>query len=104
MAEGGEELVVVEGPLDAARITFLGEDHGIMGAALFSKYPLPTQLNLLASLAPKFKRRTILLDEDAFADSWFSLPDDLDFTTRILKKGDPAELSFKDFKALFELR
>lgn len=103
LMQGGEELVVVEGPLDAARITFLGEDYGIMGAALFSKYPLPTQLDLLSQLAPKFKRRSILLDNDAFADSWFSLPDYLGFRTRILNEGDPAELTYKKFKALFNL-
>ncbi len=103
LLKGGEEIVIVEGPFDAARITFLGEDYGIIGAAMFSKTLLRRQLDLLMPLLSRFRRRTILLDSDAWADGFFAMPDYLDFRTRQLSLGDPGELSFKEFKRIFVL-
>lgn len=97
-----EMLVVVEGPLDALRVDYFGRPFGIRSTCLFSKSVTAAQEDLLASLARMFKKKVLLLDDDASTDA-FGIYTQLErhgFTYRTLADGDPAELSPRQVKAL----
>lgn len=63
--DGGEILVIVEGPFDALRVRYLGEHDGIHATCLFTSMPTNSQVSLIRGLAPKYRRIIILLDSDA---------------------------------------
>lgn len=62
-------LVLNEGPFDALKINYLGRKHGIIATCFFTSAPTEQQVMLLRSLAGRFKRRVLLLDEAAMAAS-----------------------------------
>lgn len=94
--EGGDMLVIVEGPFDAMRVDFLGREFGIRATCVFGKHVSVDQIALLVDIAPKFKHHVLLLDPDAFFESQglVTMIEPLGFRTCALPHGlkDPAML------------
>jgi hypothetical protein len=65
----GELLLVCEGPLDALRIDYYGREVGIRATCLFGKNMSHEQAELIPQLG-NFKRRALLLDNDAVLDTF----------------------------------
>lgn len=63
--ENPEVLVIVEGPLDAVRITTFGHSLGVYATCLFGLGVTDAQLAVLRPLAERFSSRWLLLDDDA---------------------------------------
>jgi hypothetical protein len=70
----GVLLVGVEGPFDAVRIDYYGRHIGVRATCLFSKTLSKRQALLLSGIG-KFKRRAILLDNDAVVDGYMQAID-----------------------------
>src|SRR6185437_15360673 len=101
LLEGGLTLVVCEGPFDAIRVTYLGEAAGIRGTCLFSKSPLPAQLDRLSTLVERYDESYSLFDGDAF-DTVMGLPDYLEIKALTLPPDkDPAQLTRREFDVIF---
>lgn len=58
-------LVLVEGPLDALKLTAYGRAFGLYGAALFGLNVYAEQVSEILQLAGRFEQTFLLLDEDA---------------------------------------
>lgn len=101
-SRGGEILVLTEGPFDAMRVGFLGEDYGVRGTCLYSKSVTPAQIDLLAKIVDRYDRVVSLLDRGAEHDLFGELPDYLGVTPLRLPGGfkDPAELTRESFVRL----
>lgn len=69
LRDGGDMLIVAEGPFDGMRLDFFGYDRAIRGTCLFGKNLSEDQALLLESLAPRFRRKVLLLDQDATLDA-----------------------------------
>lgn len=67
--QGGETLVVVEGPFDALRVDYFGRVCDTRGTCLFGKNLSSVQVALLGNLAGVFRRKVVLLDNDASLDA-----------------------------------
>jgi hypothetical protein len=105
LKNGGDILVLTEGPFDAMRITFFGEKYGIMGTCLFGKGVSKQQKDLLYRLLPLYDHVHTFFDTDVGLASTFSwFPDDMGIVRRDLPKNvkDPAELQRKQFTRLFD--
>lgn len=63
MVDGGEVLYLVEGPMDALKLRSLGCE----ATCLFTNSASRTQVDLLRDIAPRFRRRLVLLDQGAEA-------------------------------------
>lgn len=61
-ASDASTLCLVEGPMDALKIWYLGQAHGIIATALFTMGMSAAQLDALYRLANRFERRILLLD------------------------------------------
>lgn len=70
LQEGGDTLVVLEGPFDAIRIDYYGYEFGLRATCLFGKNLSQDQIILLETLSGKFRRRYVMLDPDASLDSF----------------------------------
>lgn len=105
LVKGGDTLVVTEGPFDAMRITYLGEQDGILGTCLYNKTADFTQLELLKDLVPKFNRRFVMFDENTILNFFMTFPHDLSqqYKNVEIPKGykDPAELDRRGFNLVF---
>ncbi len=66
--EGGEGLVIVEGPLDALKVDYFNDVPGVVTTCLFGK-PTNPQLKTLSLAARRFKWVVSALDPDAWADA-----------------------------------
>lgn len=62
-------LVVVEGPLDATRISVFGQALGVYATCLFGLNLSVAQADLLSDLRGRFKHQYLLLDPDAALSS-----------------------------------
>jgi hypothetical protein len=104
LMDGGDTIAVCEGPFDAMRISFFGEEYGIIGTCVFSKSPLVEQIDLLSTVCNRFSRRCLLFDTDAF-DAKLSIPDSLGFEAIQLPPGygDPGELDMRGFRRTFDI-
>lgn len=60
--EGGDVLVVVEGPFDALKLDYYGRSRGIRATCLFTTSMSREQRWLLDNLASRFRRIYIMLD------------------------------------------
>lgn len=60
----GEILYVCEGPFDALKIDFYGQEHGARATCLFGASPTIEQLHLLSLISKDYKRVVLLLDND----------------------------------------
>lgn len=66
--EGGDVLVVAEGPFDAMNLAWCARDLEVRATCLFGKVVSSTQLGLLAQLRPLYRRVFVMLDPDATVD------------------------------------
>lgn len=64
-AQNPKVLVLVEGPLDALKLTAFGHTLGLYAAALFGLNVYPEQVGVLLSVAARFERVYLLVDKDA---------------------------------------
>ena len=100
-------LVVCEGPFDAMRVDYYGQRYDSYDAravCLFGKSMSDRQAELIADIAPLYKRRILMLDPDAIFDAQ-RMRDRLDFLhfeQVRLPNGikDPAELNFVTLRDL----
>lgn len=69
LLDGGNTLVLAEGPFDALKVRTLGRGHGIFATCCFTATPSAGQIEMLHDVAPLFKRRVILLDRGTLAAS-----------------------------------
>lgn len=67
IADGGECLVLVEGPFDALKVRTLGRAYGVRATCCFTAQPSPMQIEALHDIAPRYKRRVLLLDRGTLA-------------------------------------
>lgn len=107
MDDSAEALVVVEGPLDAIRVDYLGAPLGIRGTCLFGTGNLSEhQISLLDSLVPQYRRRILLLDPDALMTQigMTSRLEYLGFESRQVPPGveDPARMSRADLEQIVD--
>ena len=58
-----DTIYLCEGPFDAAKVSVLGRDHGICATCFFTAAPSQKQVDLLYELLPRFKHRSLLLDQ-----------------------------------------
>lgn len=65
---GGGALIVCEGPFDAMRLDFYGKRFEVNATCLFSKNVSLAQVDKLADLSDKYRRKVMLLDPDAVLD------------------------------------
>jgi len=102
LRQGGRTLVITEGAFDAMRITVLGWYEGIRGTCLFGKAATPEQIELLAEIAPRWRRRISLLDADTGLSGMRVFPETLYVDQGVLPPGvkDPALLTTKHFWSL----
>lgn len=104
LLDGGELLLVCEGPMDALRVDYLGHRAGVRATCLFGKAMSKSQEVRLARLAARFKRVGLMLDTDAefdavrMRDRLDDLGVDLLSVPRRMK--DPALLERGDVEAL----
>ncbi len=93
LARGGDLLYLVEGPTDALKLCMLGAQ----ATCLFTNTPSRAQVDLLRGLAPRFRRRVLLLDRGAEAQAMRAAADlvSLGFAMAWLPHGadDPGELT-----------
>ena len=61
---GGQQLMVVEGPMDALKLRMLG----FQATCLFTNALSGGQIDMLRELAPRFERRFVMLDSGAEAE------------------------------------
>ena len=65
LLEGGEVLVIVEGPLDVLKVDYYGKDAGYRSVPILGTSASSRQIALLARVARKFDKILILLDQAA---------------------------------------
>jgi len=100
LSEGGEVLVITEGPFDAMRVSFFGGDD-VHGTCLFGKQISATQYDMICNLRPKYHRVVLLADADVRYSMFGKLPDWVEYTILPPSVEDPAELSRVQFQRLF---
>lgn len=57
-----DTLIMCEGPFDALKVAVLGARYGIDATCCFTAQPSPGQIALLCDVAPRYKRRVLMLD------------------------------------------
>lgn len=67
--QGGEVLVVVEGPLDTLKLDWYGAPHGVVVVGLMGASWTPAQVARVVRLGERFRRTVALLDPDAESQS-----------------------------------
>lgn len=102
IAEGGETLVLCEGPFDALKVRTLGRGRGIYATCAFTAQFSASQMEALYDVAPRFKRRVLLLDRGTLATAMKMAAElrALQIVPRAVPKGfkDPGE--FRDARDL----
>jgi len=77
LAQGGDVLVVTEGPFDAMKVDWYAKDLGVICTCMFGKTPTENQLHLLKKISVGFDKIVFVLDEGTGMESLglsFSLP------------------------------
>jgi hypothetical protein len=102
--ETAEVLVVAEGPFDGMRLDYVGYPH-IRGTCFFGKSVSRLQATKLNNLGVHYKRKWVLLDEDAKIDA-LRVQSQLEpggFRIRFMEGGkDPAALSENEINRLID--
>lgn len=97
LLEGGDELLICEGPFDAMRLDLVGGRTGIHATCVFTKDVSTEQIFLLEKLRDLYDRITLVIDNDAQLDvlALQRRLAHLDCGTRHIPKRykDPAEMS-----------
>jgi hypothetical protein len=103
-ADGGT-LAVGEGPFDAIRMDYFGQEYGTRATCFFGTGNLTDQqVELIGDIAGNFDRRVLVVDTDASVDSlrmWSRL-ERLDFESAYLPRNikDPALMNVGDMRRL----
>jgi hypothetical protein len=95
-AKRRDVLVLVEGPFDALKVCYMGEDVGIHATCLFTSTPSPDQIALLRKLAQRFNTVVIMLDDDARVKAtnlWRRLKGIARTRLAYVSEGDPGEIA-----------
>lgn len=66
MKSKADTIYIVEGPFDALKVRYLGEDYGIVATCLFTSRITTAQIDKCHELLPRFKHRFVMLDRGAF--------------------------------------
>lgn len=94
-------LYIVEGPFDALKVWYLGQQWGIVATCFFTATASEGQLDELHELLPRFRRKYLLLDQNTLptAIRLHDMLATLGVQVRTLPKGikDPALLTSVDF-------
>lgn len=105
LIEGGSHLVVVEGPFDAVRLSWLGRKRGLRATCLFTQNITSAQIDLLSRIASRYEHRSVLLDAAALgaAVRVCSALAGLGFGLKRLpaRTKDPALLEHRAFEQIF---
>lgn len=108
LRRGGDTLVLCEGPFDALKVSVLGRSFGFAATCCFTAAPSDSQIELLHRLAPRYRRKVLLLDRGTLATSIKVSTglSALQMQTILLPKGikDPGELTAAQFAGLFRLQ
>lgn len=100
LLDGGDCLVLVEGPFDALKVRTLGRGERIFSTCCFTASPSDAQIELLHDVAPLFKRRVLLLDRNTLGKTLKVASElaSLRFEARSLPSRfkDPGELEHTD--------
>jgi hypothetical protein len=62
IADGGDILVIVEGPIDALKLDFYGRAHGVRAVALSTNSVSGMQLDMLAAADRQFQWKLVMMD------------------------------------------
>jgi hypothetical protein len=93
---GGGTLLICEGPFDAMWVDLHGAKLGAVATCLYTTNATPTQLELLRSLRPKFRKFVLLLDKGTLQQTLElrSQLSDLNLVTAEIPEGykDPGEM------------
>lgn len=102
--EGGEVLVITEGPLDALKVDWYGYEHGIRAVGILGLHVTSFKLDLLLTVSERYDRVVISLDRGAEAQA-------LDLRERLgslhpdlildLPASDPGELEPTEVRRVF---
>lgn len=68
LRKGGELLFITEGPFDAIKVDFYGQELGARATCTFGTSMSMDQLSILAELP--FKKKVVLFDHDAIEPMW----------------------------------
>jgi hypothetical protein len=68
--EPGNTLAVCEGPFDALRLDFYGRPLGLRATCFFGKSIGAAQIALLDLIAPLYKRKLLMLDNNSLFESY----------------------------------
>lgn len=70
LMKGGNQLFIVEGPFDALKLDFYGQQYGARATCVFGTALSMDQVVILSALSKRFQRLVILFDADAVEPSW----------------------------------
>lgn len=101
LRKGGEVLVITEGPFDAMRVSFFGDD-AIRGTCLFGKTISDAQRELIGSLRSLYRQVVLLSDTDVRWSMFGKLPDWVEIKRLPPSVEDPAKLTYNQFSRLFQ--
>jgi hypothetical protein len=65
LLDGGESLIICEGPFDALKVDFYGKNVGMRATCLFGVNFTPDQITKILTLRRRFRRFIALFDVDA---------------------------------------
>jgi hypothetical protein len=104
--EGGELLFVVEGPFDALKLDYYGQEHGARATCTFGTSISIEQVIILNALKKLFQRVVVLFDRDALEPSfeaidWLSAAN-VTLGTLPEKFKDPGEMSGTDIATFIQ--
>lgn len=72
LLKGGELLFVTEGPFDALKVDFYGEQAGVRATCVFGTSITMDQIAVLSLLRKRFRTVVILFDQDAVEPGFFA--------------------------------
>lgn len=99
---GGDQLFIVEGPFDALKLDFYGQQYGARATCVFGTAMSMDQIVILSTLCKRFRRVVVLFDFDAVEPSYEATEWLKNVTMGRLPDGvkDPGELSEKQIQEM----
>jgi hypothetical protein len=70
LRNGGEILVIAEGPFDALKLDYYGRPYGIRATCLFGITPTISQYSILNSMKHRWRKVFIVFDPGAIEQEW----------------------------------
>jgi hypothetical protein len=101
LKERANTIYVCEGPFDALKVWYLGQDHGIVSTCFFTSSPSARQIDRLYDVLARFRHRFLLLDQGTLSTAMrVQMQTTLGLVVRHLPSNikDPGEL--QDFRFL----